>query len=131
AKDKGIKNLKVQGDVKLIVNQVKGIYQVKNDWLRHYRNAAWDNIKEFDAFSIKAVLAQNDMADSLAISASLMLPHPGLKIDTYTIEVVFHPSVLDNSQHWQVFNDDNQLITFLEKADNFKELHFDRSTSLC
>ncbi|KAH9321955.1 hypothetical protein KI387_016594, partial [Taxus chinensis] len=33
--------------------------------------------------------------------------------------------------HWQVFNDDNQLITFLEKANNFKELHFDGSTSTC
>ncbi|KAH9289324.1 hypothetical protein KI387_033441, partial [Taxus chinensis] len=76
-------------------------------------------------------IAQNDMADSLAISASLMLPHLGLKMDTYTIEVVFHLSVPDNSQHWQVFNDDNQLITFMEKADNFKELHFDGSTSVC
>ncbi|KAH9323803.1 hypothetical protein KI387_018442, partial [Taxus chinensis] len=71
------------------------------------------------------------MADSLAVSASLMLSHPGLKTSKYTIEVVFRPSVPDNSQHWQVFNDDNQLIAFLEKAENFKELHFEGSTSTC
>ncbi|KAH9327431.1 hypothetical protein KI387_007609, partial [Taxus chinensis] len=71
------------------------------------------------------------MADSLAISESLMLAHPGLKIDKYTIEVVFHPSMPDNSQHWQVFNNDNQLISFLEKVENFSELYFEESTSAC
>ncbi|KAH9308559.1 hypothetical protein KI387_036470, partial [Taxus chinensis] len=51
-----------------------------------------DSIEEFDAFSIRAIpRAQNDMADSLAVSASLMLPHPGLKTNKYTIEVVFPP----------------------------------------
>lgn len=100
-KERGIKNLRGQGDAELIVNQIKGVYHVKNDRLRHYRNAVWDSIEEFDAFSIKAIpRAQNDMANSLAILASLMLPHPRLKIDTYTIEVVFHLSVPDNSQHW-------------------------------
>ncbi|KAH9310646.1 hypothetical protein KI387_025681, partial [Taxus chinensis] len=61
----------------LVVNQVKRIYQVKNERLRHYHNAVWDNIDDFDAFSIKSIpRAQNDMANSLAISASLMLPYP-------------------------------------------------------
>ncbi|KAH9331401.1 hypothetical protein KI387_003509, partial [Taxus chinensis] len=86
----------------LVVNQVKRIYQVKNERLRHYRNAVWDSIEEFDAFSIESIpRAQNDMADALAVSASLMLPHPGLKTNKYTIEVVFRPSVPNNSQHWQ------------------------------
>ncbi|KAH9329258.1 hypothetical protein KI387_001366, partial [Taxus chinensis] len=76
AKERGIKNVKVKGDVELVVNQVKRIYQVKNESLRHYRNVVWDNIKEFDAFSIESIpRAQSDMADSLAVSASLMLPH--------------------------------------------------------
>ncbi|KAH9308688.1 hypothetical protein KI387_036599, partial [Taxus chinensis] len=76
SKERGIKNLKVQGDAELVVNQVKRIYQVKNERLRHYRNTVWDNIEEFDDFSIRSIpRVQNDMADSLAISASLMLPH--------------------------------------------------------
>lgn len=100
ARQKGIQNLKVQGDAELIVNQVRGTYQVKNDHLRHYRNKVWDNIKCFDAFSIKVVLRDyNDKSDSLAIFASLLLPHPKFKQDTYTIEIVYHPSVPDNSSH--------------------------------
>ncbi|KAH9324510.1 hypothetical protein KI387_004688, partial [Taxus chinensis] len=76
-RERGIKNLKVQGDAELVVNQVKRIYQVKNERLRHYCNVVWDSIEEFDAFSIESIpRAQNDMVDSLAISASLMLPHP-------------------------------------------------------
>ncbi|KAH9317232.1 hypothetical protein KI387_019001, partial [Taxus chinensis] len=102
ARERGIKNLKVQGDAELVVNQVKRIYQVKNERLRHYRNVVWDSIEEFETFSIESIpRAQNDMADSLAVSASLMLPHPCLKTDKYTIEMVFCPSVPDNSQHWQ------------------------------
>ncbi|KAH9298892.1 hypothetical protein KI387_030574, partial [Taxus chinensis] len=50
---KGIQNLKVQGDVELIVNQVKGVYQLKNYCLKHYRNKVWDSVECFDAFSIK------------------------------------------------------------------------------
>ncbi|KAH9326762.1 hypothetical protein KI387_006940, partial [Taxus chinensis] len=50
----------------------------------------------------------NDKADSLAVSASLLLPHPQFKQDTYSIEIVYRPSVPDNATHWQVFNDDQQ-----------------------
>ncbi|KAH9289465.1 hypothetical protein KI387_033582, partial [Taxus chinensis] len=88
AKERGIKNLKVQSDAELVVNQVKRIYQVKNERLRNYRNVVWDNIEEFDTFSIESIpRAHNDMADSLAISASLMLAHPRLKTEKYTIEM--------------------------------------------
>ncbi|KAH9321981.1 hypothetical protein KI387_016620, partial [Taxus chinensis] len=61
----------------------------------------------------------NDKADSLAVSASLLLPHPQFKHDTYSIKIVYRPSIPDNATHWQVFNDDQQVLAFLEKADNF------------
>lgn len=44
AKCKGIKLLKVKGDAELIVRQVRNVYTVKNDRLRHYRNRVWDEL---------------------------------------------------------------------------------------
>lgn len=71
---------------------------MKNERLKHYRNRIWDEIEYFDAFSIEAIpRSQNSRADSLAVSASLLLPHPDFGMDVYRIEVVYRPNVLDNS----------------------------------
>ncbi|XP_057818560.2 uncharacterized protein LOC131031461 [Cryptomeria japonica] len=73
---RGIKNLHAQGDAKLVVCQVRSIYQTRNDRLRHYCNLVWENIEDFDAFSISVVPREyNDRADSLVVSATSLIPH--------------------------------------------------------
>ncbi|KAH9322009.1 hypothetical protein KI387_016648, partial [Taxus chinensis] len=67
----------------------------------------------------------NEKDDSLVVSASLVTPHPSFGKDKVTIEMVFRPSVPDNVNHWQVFNDDNQILAFLEQRDNFNNLFFE------
>jgi ribonuclease HI len=47
AKDMGIKEIFVFGDVELIINQIKNIYQAKHPRLRSYRNEVWDLIDSF------------------------------------------------------------------------------------
>ena len=88
AKSKGVKQLKVRGDAKLIMKQVKNQFFIKNDRLKYYRNLVWDEIEPFEAFYIEFIpCAQNTKADSLAISASLLLPHPEFKSDTFKLWV--------------------------------------------
>ena len=36
------------------------------------------------------------------------------------MEIIFRPSVPDNSEHWQVFNDEKQAIRFLNSLDEFE-----------
>ena len=43
AKNLGIKELAVFGDSKLVIQQVKSVYQVKQYLLKVYRNESWDN----------------------------------------------------------------------------------------
>jgi hypothetical protein len=65
------------------------------------------------------------VADSLAISASNFkapLP-PKLR---YDIEVKYRHSVPDNVKHWKVFEDDLEIIKFLESVDEFFALHIDQ-----
>lgn len=101
AKNKGIKLLRGKGDVELIAKQFRNVFSVKNERLKHYRNRVWDEIEFFYAFSIEAVpREQNTRAYSLAISASLLLPHLDFKEDTYRVEMIYRPSVPDKVQNW-------------------------------
>ena len=43
------------------------------------------------------------------------------------IEMIYRPRVLDNVNHWQVFNDDAQLKEFIECAENFAKTFFEGS----
>lgn len=41
------------------------------------------------------------------------------------MEVIFRPSVLDNTEHWQVFDDEKQVIHFLDNLDEFENFRID------
>ncbi|XP_057823611.2 uncharacterized protein LOC131035876 [Cryptomeria japonica] len=100
AQQKGIKNLHAQGDAELIVCQIRNIYQTRSEKLRHYRNLVWDLIETFDAFDISVVSCEfNDRADSLAVSATSLIPHKDFLGSTYVVELVFRPGVPDSIAH--------------------------------
>ncbi|KAH9306913.1 hypothetical protein KI387_011317, partial [Taxus chinensis] len=61
---------------------------------------------------------------------SLLIPHPAFSQEKFTIEMIHRPSVLDNASNWQVFNDDQHLLSFLELKDNFNQLYFERSETM-
>ncbi|XP_059067300.1 uncharacterized protein LOC131858195 [Cryptomeria japonica] len=104
AKKLHIKMLKVKGDAELIVKQVRGLFTIKNERLRHYRNRVWDEIEAFDAFSIKEVPREFNLKDdSLVVFVGFLVPNPNFTTDTYRVELVYRPSMLDNSESWQVF----------------------------
>lgn len=105
---------------------------VKNERLRHYRIRVWDDIEAFDAFSIEAFPREfNSKADSLVGSATLLVPHPDFTTDTYRVELVYRPSVPDNSESWQVFENDKQIQNFLQCADIFTSLFYEESEVNC
>jgi hypothetical protein len=87
----------------------------------------WDLIDNFFlAFNISFIpREENTRDDSLAISAShfrVPLP-PKLR---YDVEVKYRPFVPDNIKHWKVFEDDLEIIKFLESVDEFSALHIDQ-----
>ena len=72
----GVKNLEAYGDSKLIVNQVRGEYEVKHEDLVPYYNATISMAEKFRNLFIDHVPRQrNAHADALAsLAASLALP---------------------------------------------------------
>jgi ribonuclease HI len=126
AKDMGIEELSVFGDVELIVHQIKNIYQTKNPRLRSYINEVWDLVDSFfSAFNISFIpREESTMADSLVVSESnFRIPIPP-KIK-YDVEVKYMPSIPNNVKYWKVFEDDLELRNFLETVDEFSALHID------
>ena len=102
------------------MSQVKNQFAAKNNRLRDYRNAVWDTIEMFNAFAIQAVPREgNTLADALLVIACTF-EIPDYLEEECKVEVLFRPSVPDNQDHWQVFDNDAQIIAFLHNTDNFQ-----------
>jgi hypothetical protein len=122
-----INNLEVYRDTELIVKQINQQYQAKHPRLRSYKNCAWDMMeKNFSSVNIHFIpCIENLHADALAKAASTFTPPMTFKFK-YHIEIRHRPSVPDNIQHWQVFEDDEEIKKFLEEIGNFFETHVDQ-----
>jgi ribonuclease HI len=126
AKDMNIQGLKVYGDVDLIIQQIKNTFQAKHVRLKAYRDEVWNLIDSFLAFNISYIpRAMNQLVDSLVVSASTFNPPLPPKLN-YEIQVKYRPSLPDNVKFWKVFEDDEELVRFLEVIDEFSSLHIDQ-----
>jgi ribonuclease HI len=126
AVDKGATTLKVKGDSDLIVSQVLKKFAAKNEKLKKYRDMAQNISKGFRKLSIEAIpREENHVADALAVSASTLQPCEGPLHDQCKMEVLFRPSIPDNLEHWQVFEDDDQIIRFMENSKEFTGTQID------
>ncbi|KAH9320198.1 hypothetical protein KI387_021967, partial [Taxus chinensis] len=71
----GARHIELFGDSELIVNQVTGVYQCKNDILQKYRDIVLAQLQSFDNFTIQAIpRTANRFADTMASLASLIPP---------------------------------------------------------
>jgi hypothetical protein len=55
----------------------------------------------------------NKKVDSLAITTSLFNDNDSQNPNTFHVKKVFHPSILDNQDHWKVFENDEHVSNFL------------------
>jgi len=126
AKDRGIKNIKVFGDADLIIQQVNKTFQAKHPRLKAYRDEVWRLKDFFDNFCISYIpRAQNQLVDSLAISASLFIPPMASRL-VYEVKMKYKTSLPDNVHHWKVFDDDDELNRFLQVIDEFFKMQIDQ-----
>jgi ribonuclease HI len=126
-KDRGVKCLNIKGDSDLVIQQLKNKFACKSERLKGYRNTIWAMIEDLDALNLTAIpREQNSQADELAVAASTLSLPDSLIDENISVEVIFRPSVPDNKNHWQVFEDDKQVIKFLTHMHEFSD--FDINT---
>ena len=83
----------------------------------------------FEAFNINSIPRfQNQEVDLLANVASKLVPPEDFSHNTFSIELIFRPSIYDNITNWRVFDDDSQILNFLTNGDTFKESVIDEIT---
>ena len=121
---KGLKAKKIYiyGDSELVVNQVKGSYQAKYPRLRSYVNLVLDFVEIFKEYNLIVISRQeNVIVDALAVSTSVfkLLVYSNKE---YMIKVKHRPTIPDNVDHWQVFDDDQQISRFMEMSGEFENV---------
>jgi hypothetical protein len=57
-----------------------------------------------------------------------LLPAEGFSPNSFSVELIFRPSIPDNVTNWRVFDDDQQIIHFLHMEDTFQDAIIDEIT---
>lgn len=122
----GIKKFHAIGDSKLVISWITETYASKNKRLKQYRNAIWDQLELFDAFGISwKDRSQNKMGYLLANVEIKPKEIPFAKISQ--IEVQNRPSIPENIENWQVFEDDKDISNFMLSEDKYHGQEMDCS----
>ena len=119
----------IMGDSDLVIQQVKGNFVTNDKRLRTYRSAVAEVLNFFSEFQItKIPRTQNLHAHSLATFASTC-KFPFEPHHCFTAEVKYRPSIPNNINDWQVFEDDKQINHFLTLQQEFAGLNIDNETA--
>jgi ribonuclease HI len=120
----GIRHLLVSGDSELVVNQIRGKYEVHNPCLKQYHQRPKELIEKFLSFNIQAMpRAANHIVDTLALAGSCFTSDFIRSIEDIQ-EIFLHRPVLpDNVDSWKVFDIDEQICRFLQNKEEFEDLH--------
>jgi hypothetical protein len=118
--------LKVFGDSKIIVRQIRNTIHCNSSHLKNYQQEVHRLIEHFEAFNITAIPRVNNiLVDSLATATSRVSPLEDYEASQFTVEYLYKPLVPSNISNWKVFEGDEQIIKFLTNQDNFKDLAID------
>jgi hypothetical protein len=97
-------------------------FATKNEKLKKYQDLAQSFSKSFKIVLLEAIPREdNHTANALVVSASTLQPCEGQLRDLCKMEVLFRPSIPDNLEHWQVFEDDDQIVRFMENSKEFTD----------
>jgi ribonuclease HI len=114
-----VKYLVVTGDSELVINHIKRRYRIKKERLKHYARRVWEIIDSFNSFNISFVPREkNQKVDSLAVVASLFNTDDSQNHNTFHVKTIFRPSIPDNQEYWQVFENDEHIAKFLTDHDS-------------
>jgi ribonuclease HI len=121
-KDRGVKCLNIKGDSDLVIQQLKNKFSCNSKRLKGYRNVILDSLNDLYVFNLIVIpREQNSKVDELTVAASTLQLLDGLTNENISVEVIFWPSVPNNVDHWQVFDDDKQRIKFLTHVHEFSD----------
>ena len=93
----------------------------KNGLLKSYKHRAWDFLEGFNAFNIQSIPRKgNRHADRLvAIGASYDVLGDLEEKKKQQIKMVVRPAIPNNDIHWQMFESNEKIVSFLQNEVDF------------
>ena len=105
--DFDVKNLKVLGDSKIIVTQVKDTIHCNSLHLKPYQKEVISLINNLFSFNIIAILRiKNKDVDSLSTIAPRLTPLEDYEASKLLVELLFTYLLPNNVSNWRAFEDD-------------------------
>ena len=87
--------------------------------LKRYWDAVRIVTEDFQAISLQEVPREhNQTKDAIVVFASVFDPNDEVQ-DTCKVQVIFLPSVLDNFNNWEVFNDNKEIHRFMANVEEY------------
>jgi ribonuclease HI len=127
--DMDVRNLMVFSDSEIVVRKVRNSIHFLSPHLKSYQTEVWSLIQKFSSFNINSVpRLSNSEVDLLANVASKLFTVEGFSLDSFSIELLFRPSIPNNITNWRVFDDDQYIINFLHIEDTFQGAIIDEGT---
>ena len=84
----GIKDINVEGDSQLVINQLNGIYSVRSDNIIELYNKIVEHLCDFDSFTFRHIRREkNKLADCLANTAIKIYLESDTKLDTKNVAI--------------------------------------------
>lgn len=102
----GVTKVSILGDSDLIIQQIKGTFVTNDPRLRYYRIVVTDLLSSFLEYQLTKIPRSHNLhAHSLATFASTCKLPFGPN-HQFTAKIKHRPSVPDNVDNWQVFEND-------------------------
>jgi ribonuclease HI len=96
ALDLRVQKLMVFSDSEIVVRQVRNSIHCLSPHLKSYQTEVWNLMNKFSAFNINSIpRLNNSKADLLSNVASKLFPAEGLSPNTFSVELLFRPSISD------------------------------------
>jgi ribonuclease HI len=109
-----VENLLIIGDSKLITNHIINKYKVKKENFKCYAKRVSKLMDSFNFFNTSFIPREkNQKDDALAASASLFNTEYCQGQGTYHVKSIFRPSIPDNQEYLQVFENDEHVVISL------------------
>ena len=113
--DLNVKCIEVFGDSHVVIRQVRDSIHCTSHHLKNYQREVWNLMNKFESFNIKYIPhSKNFKDDMLANVTSNLSPNDDFTHDRSYVKLIYRPSILDNITSWRIFDDDQQIIDFLQ-----------------
>lgn len=108
---------KVVGDSKIFIWEVHNTIHCVSAHIRSYQQEVWRLFSHFQAFNTIYVPRMCNIATTSLENATARF---SLLRDDFSIEIIYKPSVPNDTTNLHIFYDDQQILWFMVNADVFK-----------